>query len=57
MRCVHATIYQFYVWEGQIEVLARHLLLLGVAKDWELPIRQRANTFLEIFGNAFLQVL
>lgn len=57
MRCVHATIYQFYVWEGQIEVIARHLLLLGVAKDWELPIRQRANTFLEIFGNAFLQVL
>eukprot|EP00903_Cladosiphon_okamuranus_P019165 g17627.t2 len=44
-----------YVWESQIEVLARHLLLLKVAQDWELPIRQRANTFLEIFGNCSVQ--
>lgn len=48
---------QMYVWEGQIEVLARHLLLLKVAQDWELPIRQRANAFLEIFGNCSVQVM
>ncbi len=47
---------QLYVWESQIEVLARHLLLLKVAQDWELPIRQRANAFLEIFGNCSVQV-
>ncbi|CAN0201164.1 unnamed protein product [Ectocarpus sp. 6 AP-2014] len=44
-----------YIWERQIEVLARHLLLLQVAQDWELPIRQRANVFLEIFGNCLVQ--
>lgn len=47
---------QLYVWESQIEVLARHLLLFKVAQDWELPIRQRANAFLEIFGNCSVQV-
>lgn len=47
---------QLYIWERQIEVLARHLLLLQVAQDWELPIRQRANVFLEIFGNCLVQV-
>lgn len=36
--------------------MARHLLLLRVAQDWELPIRQRANAFLEIFGNCLVQV-
>lgn len=48
---------QLYIWERQIEVLARHLLLLQVAQDWELPIRQRANVFLEIFGNCLVQVM
>lgn len=48
---------QLYIWERQIEVLARHLLLLQVAQDWELPIRQRANVFLEIFGNCLVQVI
>ena len=44
-----------FVCERQIEVLARHLLLLQVACDWELPIRQRATVFLEIFGNTLVQ--
>ncbi|CAM9189410.1 unnamed protein product, partial [Laminaria digitata] len=44
-----------YVWESQMEVVARHLLLLQVAQDWELPMRQRANVFLEIFGNCLVQ--
>ncbi|CAM9161096.1 unnamed protein product, partial [Choristocarpus tenellus] len=44
-----------YVWEGQVDVLARHLLLLKVVQDWELPIRKRASVFLEIFGNTLVQ--
>lgn len=39
-----------------MEVAARHLLLLQVAQDWELPMRQKANVFLEIFGNCLVQV-
>ncbi|CAM9282038.1 unnamed protein product, partial [Discosporangium mesarthrocarpum] len=46
---------QLYVWEGQVDVLARHLLLLQVVHDWELPLRQRATVFLEIFGNTLVQ--
>jgi hypothetical protein len=42
---------QFYVYDKPTECLARHLLLLSVACDWELPVRQRAVAFLEIFGN------
>lgn len=44
-----------YIYETHIEVLARHLLLLRVALDWKLPLRQRCNAFLEIFGNARVQ--
>ncbi|CAM9654757.1 unnamed protein product, partial [Sphacelaria rigidula] len=44
-----------YVWESQPEILARHLLLLQVAQDWELPIRQRAHLLLEVFGNCLVQ--
>ena len=33
----------------------RHLLLLAIAQDWEVPLRQRTNTWLEVFGNARLQ--
>lgn len=45
-----------YVFEKSIEVLARHLLLLQIAQDWHLPLRQRCNLFLEVFGNARVQV-
>ena len=45
----------FYIYEDLVELLARHLLLLRVALDWELSIRKRAALFLEIFGNAMLQ--
>ena len=45
-----------YLYDTPPEVLARHLLLLLVVHDWEVPIRQRTAVFLEIFGNAFLQV-
>ena len=39
-----------------MEVVARHLLFLQIVQDWELPIRQKANVFLEIFGNCLVQV-
>ena len=45
----------FYVWEETTELLARHLLLLQVFTEWKIPIRQRCNLWLEIFGNALVQ--
>ncbi|CAM9444596.1 unnamed protein product, partial [Chrysoparadoxa australica] len=44
-----------YVWDAPVEALARHLLLLQVAHDTDLPVRQRANVLLEIFGNTQVQ--
>jgi len=46
---------QFYVFERVPEVLARHMLLLSLATDWELPIRTRAHLWLEVFGNSMVQ--
>jgi dynein assembly factor 3 len=45
----------FYLYDKPVEVLARQALLLQVLHDWEIPIRQRCNTFLEIFGNSLVQ--
>jgi dynein assembly factor 3 len=45
----------FYVYERSSEVLARHMLQLAVACDWELPLRQRTAVWLELYGNALLQ--
>lgn len=45
----------FYLLESPIEVLARDVLLLQVLTDYTVPIRQRSNTFLEIFGNNKVQ--
>lgn len=45
----------FYILEDPIEVLARDVLQLQVINDYELPIRQRANVFLEVFGNVRVQ--
>ena len=45
----------FYLLEDPIEVLARDILQLEVINDYELPIRQRANVFLEVFGNVRVQ--
>ena len=44
-----------YVFDGPVEALARHLLLLQIVHDWEVPLRHRANTFLEVYGNALVQ--
>jgi dynein assembly factor 3 len=45
----------FYLLESSAEVLARDILLLEVLNDYEVPIRQRATVFLEIFGNFQVQ--
>ncbi|CAK4936688.1 unnamed protein product [Aphanomyces euteiches] len=44
-----------YVFEKAPESLARALLLLQIVQDWEIPLRQRCNLFLEVFGNALVQ--
>lgn len=44
-----------YLYERTPEQLARHLLLLRVAFDWELPLRQRCAAWLEVYGNALVQ--
>ncbi|CAN0187333.1 unnamed protein product, partial [Phaeothamnion confervicola] len=53
-RHLHTTV-NLYVWDRPLEALARHLLLLQVAHDSELPTRHRANAFLEIYGNTKVQ--
>jgi dynein assembly factor 3 len=45
----------FYIFEKHPEGLARDLLLLQTLHDWELPIRQRCNVWLEIYGNCLVQ--
>jgi dynein assembly factor 3 len=45
----------FYLLEQNCELMARHLVLLSVFLNFEIPIRQRANTFFEIYGNLKVQ--
>ncbi|KAJ1628509.1 hypothetical protein T492DRAFT_1017924 [Pavlovales sp. CCMP2436] len=45
----------FHVYEEQPECLARHLLLLSIALDFELPRRERAEIFLEVMGNTMVR--
>jgi dynein assembly factor 3 len=46
---------KIFLYDTPLECVARHLLLLAVLTDWAVPIRVRANTFLEVFGNALVQ--
>jgi dynein assembly factor 3, axonemal len=46
---------QLFLWEPTVEALARTLVLVAIALDFSLPLRQRAHTFLEVFGNVMLQ--
>eukprot|EP00598_Pedospumella_elongata_P001843 CAMPEP_0184974752 /NCGR_PEP_ID=MMETSP1098-20130426/6140_1 /TAXON_ID=89044 /ORGANISM="Spumella elongata, Strain CCAP 955/1" /LENGTH=593 /DNA_ID=CAMNT_0027497375 /DNA_START=40 /DNA_END=1821 /DNA_ORIENTATION=- len=45
----------FYLFETPVETIARDLLLLQILTDYEVPIRQRANIYLEVFGNNKVQ--
>lgn len=38
-----------------MEVIARDILLLEILNDFDVPLRQRANTFLEVYGNCKVQ--
>ena len=45
----------FYLLENTVEIIARNILLLEILNDFEVPVRQRANIFLEIYGNIKVQ--
>ena len=45
----------FYLLEQPIENIARQLLMLEIINDYEVPIRQRCNIFLEVLGNIRVQ--
>jgi dynein assembly factor 3, axonemal len=45
----------FYLQEYHKEVLGRHLLLLLLINDLSLPIRERVEMFLEIYGNTLIR--
>lgn len=47
----HQQIIRFYTVQEQPHVLARHFLLLRIAFDATLSIRQRAQMYLNMFGN------
>lgn len=44
-----------YLIAPSAEAICRHLILLDIILDTDIPIRQRANTFLELYGNIKLQ--
>lgn len=44
-----------YICETAKEVLARDLLLLHLINEIELPIRERVELFLDLYGNALLR--
>ena len=46
---------EFCVYEREPENLARHLLLLAIALDFELPRRERAELLLEVWANTLLR--
>jgi dynein assembly factor 3 len=46
---------EFCVYEREPEVLARHMLLLAIALDFELPRRERAEVLLEVWANTQLR--
>lgn len=45
----------FYLFESNMEILTREILLLQIITDYEIPIRQRSNVYLETFGNLKVQ--
>ena len=45
----------FYILENNTATLARDMLLLSIFCDAKMPIRYRANTFVEVFGNILVQ--
>ena len=54
-KCSNKNVIHFYILENDAETICRELLLMEVAVDVNVPVRQRANTFLEIYGNLKVQ--
>ena len=50
----HAPI-EFAFYEREPEILARHMLLLAIALDFELPRRERAELLLEVWANTLIR--
>ena len=48
-------ILHIWVYEEAPAVLARHMLLLSVLLDTDIPVRQRTELFLELHNNAIIQ--
>ena len=46
---------EFVVLERKMEQIARQILLFHIALDESLPLREREQLFLEIFGNCYLR--
>jgi dynein assembly factor 3 len=46
---------EYFLYEREPEVLARHMLLLAIALDFELPRRERAEVLLEVWANSLLR--
>ena len=46
---------EFSVYEREPETLARHMLLLAIALDFELPRRERAEVLLEVWANTLVR--
>lgn len=46
---------EIYLLESPVEILARDCLLLEILNDFDIPIRQRSNVFLEVYGNSKVQ--
>jgi len=44
-----------HIHEMAVETLARHVLLLLIANDTRVPIRERAEVFLSVFGNSLVR--
>lgn len=45
----------FYIWDKEPEVLARHVLFLQMINNTALPIRDRVEFFLSIYGNTLVR--
>eukprot|EP00397_Hematodinium_sp_SG-2012_P021310 GEMP01022006.1.p1 GENE.GEMP01022006.1~~GEMP01022006.1.p1 ORF type:complete len:529 (-),score=76.52 GEMP01022006.1:974-2509(-) len=44
-----------YLHDKQVEVIARHIILLHVVNDTEIPIRERVEIFMSLFGNTLIR--
>lgn len=46
---------RFYLHESSHEVLARHILFLQIINNKAMPVRERMETFLSVYGNTLIR--